>query len=371
MTRPRVVHVLEALEGGTARHVVDVVRHATGTDHEVVVPPSRLDGVTDETAVGAMREAGAEVHVLAMRRKPYAPRNVAAVARLRALLRRRRPQVVHGHSGIGGVLARVAAVGLGPPRVYTPNGITDVRAGLLVERSLRPLTERFVAVSASEGDLAVELGLIRRDRLAVIPNGVSLELPPAVPLRDRLALAEDVPLVGTISRLAPQKAPEVFIAACVEVARCVPDAHFVLMGDGPHRADVARAAAASGLGERLHVLGAVPGAAGALGDLDVFVLASRFEGGPYAPLEAMRAGVPVVLTDAVGNRDTVVDGVSGRLVPVDDPGALAAAATEVLRDTELRARLVAEGRRRVAAHFDVRQMGAELDALYTELAGAR
>ena len=360
MTRPRVVHVLEALEGGTARHVIDVVRHATGTDHEVVVPPRRIDGVTDETAIDRMREAGAAVHVLPMRRKPHAPRNAVAVARLRALLLRRRPDVVHGHSGIGGVLARLAGTGFGRPRVYTPNGITDVRAGLLVERGLRRLTERFVAVSASEGELAVELGLIGRDRLEVIPNGLALELPPPVPLRSRLGLASEVPLVGTIARLAPQKAPEVFIDACVAMATRVPDAHFVMMCVGPQRAEVEAAAAASGLGPRLHVLGAVPGASGALGELDVFLLTSRFEGGPYAPLEAMRAGVAVVLTDAVGNRDVLVDGESGRVVPVDRPDAAADAVVELLSDEPRRARLAAE--------FDVRQMGARLDAFYEELA---
>jgi glycosyltransferase involved in cell wall biosynthesis len=368
VTRPRVVHVLEALESGTARHVMDVVRYATGTDHEVVVPPRRIDGGTDEAAIDRMRDAGAEVHLLPMRRKPYAPRNVVALLRLRALLRRRRPDVVHGHSGIGGVMARLAAVGSGRPRVYTPNGITDVRAGLFIERSLRPLTECFVAVSASEGEHAVELGLVDRDRLEVIPNGVAPEEAARVPLRTRLGISDEIPLVGTIARLAPQKAPEVFIAACVAVAREVPDAHFVMMGDGPSRAEVELVAASSGLGPRLHVLGTVPGAAGAVGDLDVFLLTSRFEGGPYAPLEAMRAGVPVVLTDAVGSRDVLVDGESGRLVPVDRPDASASAVVELLRDHALRARLTAGGRERVASSFDVRQMGAHLDALYARLA---
>src|SRR5690242_21839311 len=126
-----VLHVLEAIEHGTARHVIDVVGHARDVEHEVVVPPVRVGGLTDESAVGRMRAAGAVVHLLPMRRTPWAPRNAEALARLVALIRARRPEIVHGHSSIGGLLARVAATATRTPRCYTPNGVTNVKAGQL------------------------------------------------------------------------------------------------------------------------------------------------------------------------------------------------------------------------------------------------
>ncbi|MGI8663275.1 MAG: glycosyltransferase family 4 protein [Acidimicrobiales bacterium] len=366
--RPRVAHVLEAVGGGTARHLVDIARHAPASDHEVVLPPERIGGLSDETAIEQLRDAGATVHVLSMRRTPWAPRNALALARLRHLLRRVRPDVVHGHSSIGGLLARTASVGLRSPRIYTPNGITQVRAGVLVERRLRPLTDRFVAVSPSEGELAVEIGLIDRARLVVIPNGVELERPRAVELRARLGISATVPLVGTVSRLVHQKAPEDFVAACAVVGSAMRDVHFVLIGAGEQQALVDEAVAASGLGERFHQVLSLPGAGGALGELDVFALSSRFEGGPYSPLEAMRAETAVVLTDAVGNRDVVEHGVSGVLVPVGDPEAMGAAIVALLRDAPRRRALAVSGRERLGERFDVRSMGAQLDALYEELA---
>jgi glycosyltransferase involved in cell wall biosynthesis len=99
----------------------------------------------------------------------------------------------------------------------------------------------------------------------------------------------------------------------------------------------------------------------------VFVLSSRYEGGPYAPLEAMRAGTPVVVTDVVGSRDTVVDGESGLVVAPDDPAALAAAVTRVLADRCLAERLAAGGRDRLAARYDVRLMADRLALLYRAL----
>ena len=364
---PVVLHVLEALEGGTAHHVVDLVQHASATRHEVVIPAQRVGGLTDTAAADAMRSSGATVHILAMRRTPWAPANVRAVVSLRRLLRERGPDVVHAHSSIGGLLARVAATGTGIPTVYTPHGITSVRAGQLVERALRRRTDRLVAVSPTEGALAIEMGLARADQVVVVPNGIAVDTPPAIDLRARLGIDATVPLVGTIARLVPQKAPEHFVLACAEVARSHPDVRFVLIGGGEQEREVEALIDACGLRGRLDRIDQLPGAAGALEALDVFVLTSRFEGGPYAPLEAMRAGVATVLTDVIGNRDVVEHDRSGLLVPPASPTAMAAAVAALLDDPDRRARLGAAGRQRVHDRFDITAMGATMDALYASL----
>lgn len=365
----RVLHILEALEAGVSRHVLDIVRHAERTEHEVVVPPYRVGGMTDFAATGRLRDAGATIHVVPMRRTPWAPRNAESLARLVALVRTRRPDVVHGHSTIGGLLGRTAATASGRrvPRVYTPNGIVQERIGIAAERVLRRMTDVFIAVSDSEGAHALELGLVGTDQLVVIPNGVELEPPPPVGLRARLGVAPDVPLVATVARLVPQKAPLDFVAACGHVAAAVPEARFVLIGNGTLAAEVDGAIAALGLGERFQRIDELPGAAGALGEVDVFALSSVFEGGPYAALEAMRAGIGVVLTDVVGSRDAVMDGETGLLVPPRAPSELAAAIVRLLRDGALRARLGAAAHQRVVDRFDVRDMGARLDELYAGL----
>src|SRR4051794_17615330 len=132
----RVLHVLEALEGGTARHVVDVVRHTTEVDQEVAIPRRRTGWVTDEQAVGDLEDAGAVVHFVDMRRTPFDRHNAVAVAALRRVIRRRRPAIVHGHSSVGGALARVAAWRAPVVRLYTPNGIATSPMALRVERLL-------------------------------------------------------------------------------------------------------------------------------------------------------------------------------------------------------------------------------------------
>lgn len=364
----RVMHVLEALEGGTSRHLVDVVRHVPSAQHTVVIPPRRVGGLTDEAARDLLLEAGARVLLLDMHRTPWAPANARALWRLRRVLDDERPDVIHAHSSIGGLLARVASWGTRTPTIYTPNGITQVRAGIAVERLLRPRTAAFVAVSESEGELALDLGLIDRGRLSVIPNGIELDLPVApLDLRAHLGLDPDTPLVGTIARLVHQKAPGDFVAACALVASAVPQARFAMVGSGDLEAEVDAAVEAAGLQDRFFRLTSLPGAAGILGQLDVFALSSRFEGGPYSPLEAMRAGTAVVLTDVVGSKDAVEHGVTGLIVPAGDTDAMAEAITRLLLDRPLRIAMGEAGQARVAELFDVRGMGRALERLYAEL----
>lgn len=364
------LHVLEALEGGTARHLVDLVRSTRATDHEVAIPPRRVGGVTDEAAEGHLRAAGAVVHHLPMRRRPWSPANAVALARLRRLLARVDPDVVHGHSSIGGLLARVAATGHRSAVVYTPNGITDVRAGVVVERVLARATDRVVAVSASEAARAISTGVAPPGRSVTIPNGIDLAPAEPIDLRGRLGLGTDVPLVGTIARLVPQKAPLDLVATAAAVHAERPEVRFVLIGDGALADTVDRAVSEARLEGVLQRIPVLEGAAGALGAFDVFLLTSRFEGGPYAPLEAMRAGTPVVLTDVVGSRDVVEPGSTGLLVPPGDPDAAARAVIGLLDDRTARAAMARRARQRLAERFDVTRMGAAHDLLYAELVEA-
>ncbi len=233
------------------------------------------------------------------------------------------------------------------------------------------MTDRLVAISASEAAQLTALRLVPPARLVTIPNGIEVEgwaPPPASPdLRALLGLGSGVPLFGTISRLVAQKAPERFTALAGLVLSGRPDAHAVLVGDGPLRAAVDPARLPPGAAARFHHLPTLPDAGAALGQLDVFVLTSRFEGCPYSALEAMRAGTPPVLTDVVGSRDVLVEGVSGHLVAEHDQQAMAAVVLDLLADDARRRALGAAAREHVR-RFDVREMGAALAALYTELA---
>jgi len=365
-----VLHVLEAIEGGTARHLVDLVRNVEGVEHHVAVPSQRVGGLTDRAAAGRMAAAGAVVHVTEMRRAPLVPSNGVALAKLVGLVGGTRTTLVHGHSSVGGALGRAAGTITGRPRVYTPHGLATGRAALAVERALGHVTDRLIAISESEALQLLGLRLVPPHRLVTIANGIEVDgwAPPAgtPDLRTLLGLDAEAPLVGTISRLVAQKAPERFTEVAGLVLAARPDAHAVLVGDGPLRAAVDPGRLPEGTAGRFHRLPGLEDAGAVLGQLDVFLLTSRFEGCPYSALEAMRAGTPPVLTDVVGSRDVLVDGVSGHLVPEHDMGAMAAVVFDLLADDARRSAVGAAAREHVR-RFDVRKMGAGLAALYAEL----
>src|SRR5690349_2064445 len=201
--RMTVLHVLEAIEGGVARHIVNLVRHVDA-DHTVVVPPERVGGVTDNAAIAAIGAAGARVEYLDMRRSPASPRTLAAVPKVNRLIAKRKPSVVHGHSAIGGAVARLAAVGTSSARVYMPHGLYPSLSACAMERALGPLTDRLIAASTSEGEFAQHLRLVPRERMAVIPNGLDVDADAPAPFNVRavLGVPDDTPLVGSVARLA-------------------------------------------------------------------------------------------------------------------------------------------------------------------------
>lgn len=366
--KPRVLHVLEAVEGGTARHVADLVAAVRSVEHSVVLPSARSVGVTDTLSVAAMRDAGATLVHLDIRRNPAATANIRALPAIRRLIGGHRASVVHGHSAIGGALARLATP-RGVPVIYTPNAIRPERAAQAAERVLGRRTAVLVAVSESEAAAARALGLAPTGRVEVIPSGVGALPEPPIDLRKTLGLAEASPVVGMVARLVPQKAPDDFVRAMAQVARGRTGTHFVLVGEGPMRSTVERSVElAPELRNRMHLLGHIHAAAGLFPQLDVAVLTSRFEGLPYVVLEAMSAGVAVVATDVVGTRDALTSEENGLLVQPGVPGEIGAAVLRLLTDEPLRIRLGAAAQATVAARFSLERMAAAYDELYARLA---
>jgi glycosyltransferase involved in cell wall biosynthesis len=244
------------------------------------------------------------------------------------------------------VAARVARV----PRVlvthHTP-GLPrqDNRIGRLWQRvgwATRP-----EVIYTSEADRTDD----GREPSHVIPLGIDVErFAGAQP-----ALTAGTPLIGTIGRLAEQKDH----ATLLEAARLLPEAQFVLVGDGELRGELERRA-----GENVQFTGARDDVPELLASFDVYAQPSLFEGLCVAVLEAQAAEVPVIATPVGGVRDTVVHEETGLVVPVGDAHALAAAVERLLDDQQLAARLADEAGRRVRERYTEQRMIEATLALY-------
>jgi glycosyltransferase involved in cell wall biosynthesis len=288
--------------------------------------------------------------------------------------------VVHTHTAKAGVLGRLAACARGVPVVvHTIHGFPvhpgmsgPVRRALLaVERRAAGCADRIVAVCDANASEALALRIATPDQLAVVVSGVPTQ---AVAAGDRargraaLGLPEHVRVAGTVTRLMEQKAPLDFVAAARRIVGADPAAHVLLIGDGPLRGEVERAAAGE---PRIHLLGFRDDIPDLLAAIDVVVFSSLWEGLGRALTEAVLAARPVVATAVNGVPDLVVDGHNGHLVPPGRPDLLAERTLAVLALPDRGASLGADGAARIRGRFDVAEMVAGIDELYRQALAAR
>jgi glycosyltransferase involved in cell wall biosynthesis len=215
---------------------------------------------------------------------------------------------------------------------------------------------------------------IRADKIVTIWNGIDVAKydPPDAPrrraaIRRELGIDDACQVVTTVGRLAPQKGHEHLIAAVPAILARAPQAHFLILGEGPLDEALAAQARATGLDESVHFLGVRDDVRDVLLGSDLFVLPSLWEGLPNVVLEAMAAGLAVVATSVDGTPELVFDGDTGVLVPPGEPEALAAAVMALLADPSRAAQLGAAGRRRAVAHFSHQRNTQAYVDLYTRI----
>ncbi len=214
--------------------------------------------------------------------------------------------------------------------------------------------QRVVVVSHALRSFVVRHQGVRDEVVEVIPNAVEPVASPAGCATWPQAMPRGNPLIGCVGRLSAQKGQEVLIAAFHRLVHALPEARLVLIGAGP-REWVLRRAASRGEGRsRIHFLGWQPSVRPYLACLDLYVQPSFWEGMPFATLEAMASGLPVIAS-AVGGLPELVGG-CGVVVPPGDSEALANAIRELWQAPDLRATLGVRGRERVEREYRADEM---------------
>ncbi|MCG5053234.1 MAG: GT4 family glycosyltransferase PelF [Myxococcales bacterium] len=358
----RVLQVMNTLEiGGAEALVLNLARRIDTRRFALEIASLTTDG----TLGPEFRALGLPTHVLDRRagRDPLLP------VRLAALVRRRRIDVIHSHNVgpwlYGGLAAAVAR----RPLVHTEHSnLFPHQKGLkLAERalSLPWLTHTVVADAERVKRKLVAQG-IDSSRVRTIMNGIDTNaFTPGSDRRgprERLGLEPQDLVVGTVGRLVPVKDQACLLEAFARTE--VPHARLVLVGDGPLRRELEDKAQHLGIGARVVFAGGRRDVADLLPAFDVFVLSSKSEGLPLTVLEAMASGLPVVATDVGALAEAVIPGRTGRLVPPENPAALAEALTALLKDREMREGMAAAGLARARAHFDLGFMTREYQSLY-------
>jgi len=216
-----------------------------------------------------------------------------------------------------------------------------------------------------------------RRKVRLIPRGVDTQkfkpgLSSEKDLLSKLGIPSGAYVVGCVAHLVPVKGHPTLL----EAAARIPRLHLVLAGkplDESYVKSLKEEAASLGIASQLHFLGSVGDVPGLLSQLDIVVLPTwdrwRREGCPVALLEAMACGKACIATDVPGSRDIIEDGISGMLVPPEDPDALASAIRKLMENPDLRQRLGDAARKRIEEHYTIEKEVSAHEKLYFELMG--
>jgi len=362
----RVLHIMEAMHrGGAEQVVVDHVRNAGPDVDSSVCAINRGGPALDEA-----RAAGAVTFVLDEGRRRRMLARLTRVLRLADWIRRHRIHIVNAHNPTGALYGVPAARMARIPVVRTEHNIHTLDRHSNFYLQVEPWLTRGVArvICCAEAVRETHVPRLSRwaDRFVTIPNGSSPLRTTRSRAETRAALGlgdEDVAILS-IGSLTARKSHDLLLEAFARVLERRPNLRLLIAGEGEYRPEVERVRTRLGLETRATLLGLRDDVPDLLTASDVLAQASRREGLSIAALEAMSAGLPIVATAVGGTREAVVDGETGRLVPIGDVEALAAGLDEVCGDPARRAAWGAAARRRWEQEFSAARMVERTEALY-------
>lgn len=256
---------------------------------------------------------------------------------------------------------RLAARRAGVPVVISALHSTGWPDGVgRLNRFLTPITDAFVAVAPSHGRFLEKHERFPADRIVVIPNGVDTRrfapVPDVAAVRRNLGIGPTTPVVTIVAALRPEKNHELFLDVARRVFGQLPEARFLIVGDGPCRADLEARARTLGLAESVTFLGSRDDVPRILSATDVFALTSHIEANPVSILEAMSVGRPVVATNVGSIHEAVDHGTTGLLAPPGDAAQFADSVLQLLWDPLRGQEMGAAARQKVIQHWNLEQM---------------
>ncbi len=359
---------------------IDTARTWRGGQNQVLLTVNGLRGIGQRAALvahpnGELRRRAAEGLELV----PLAPRtevDLTAAFRLARVIRRLRPDVVHAHDPHGvamaGLALPMAGGAIAPPLVASRRVDFHLKGNSFSRWKYRQV-DCFIAASEAIRQMLVADG-VPASRTVTVHEGIDIDhvlAAPAVNVHEAFWLPHQAPVVGNIAALAPHKGQRHLIDAAHLVVQAVPDARFVILGEGELRESLERQVRDYHLEKHVLLPGFRTDVLGCLKGFDVFALSSVTEGLGTSLLDAMACSRAVVASHTGGIPEVVADGETGILVAPRDHHALADAIIRLLGNAEARAAMGAAGLARVRGRFSLERMIAGTADVYARVAGRR
>lgn len=387
MQQLKVLQITQSLGGGVQKYVIQLCQHLNRSLFTITgccSKESREESNNGDIPFSeAFRQIGVPYFVIPMERaiKPW--RDFSSLLRIYQHMKQGAFDLVHTHSSKAGVLARIAARMAGIPVViYSPHAFSFDGPGHILKKAPYIFFERMASFfcdaiitdSSTEKDLALKFKIAPQEKIRVIPPSIVLkDYRGSIAESDKkaylkkLGVPEGHKVVTMICRLALQKDPITFILSCQRLMEDCPDVTFLLVGDGPLMDECLGKIQATGMREKIKVLGWRRDYKMILRISDLLVSTSLWEGMPFIVLEAMAFAKPVVAARSTGTVDVICDGENGFLVPPRSPDMLAQKMKWVLERPDIVSAAGKAAQKTIEDKFNVEKTIPSMEECYLQL----
>jgi glycosyltransferase involved in cell wall biosynthesis len=379
----RLLWLLDGLGmGGAESLVVPFARTLDRTQYSLTV--ASLGKIEGEMVTGRLRDLGVPVVEFGAKNL----RDRRTFRRVRDFLRDERIDLVHAHLTYSGIWSALLTRQTGIPSVVSLHVATSATRTLrpslrhrlstdlrdwLMRKILNRWATRVIMVSEALRQTYLKHGDLRPEKVQVVHNGIELDrfARDHAATRNRLEAEFNIPsaapILVTVAVLRPGKGVEVLL----EAARQIPDAHFLILGDGPLRTEWTALAASSGIADRIRWAGYRTDVDALLAGCDLFVHPSLDDAFPTVLLEAMAAALPILASQVGGIPEIVTPGETGIIVPPGSASSLATSINALLRERAQLPRMGERGRAVAMERFSTKAWVGRLERVYGEVLGSR
>ncbi|MCZ2492137.1 glycosyltransferase family 4 protein [Dellaglioa carnosa] len=362
----RIMYVITRSDwGGAQAHLYELIKYQVGIGNEVLVVVGNKGGFSEK--VGNI--IGVNLKILSdLQRELSVSKDLKIVIKLKTILKKFKPDILHLHSSKAGTVGRIAAIGLPVKVVFTVHGwaFTDGISAAkrliykMIERPLNHFTDATILVSKYDYKLGIQTNVLKKNKNAiVIYNGVEI----AKSIKQDKKIVNNKTILTMTARFDRQKNQELLIKALVKVESNI---LVRFIGDGPSLSNMKILANDLHVQDKVEFLGYRSDVNTLLKETDIFILITNWEGLPISILEAMRLGIPVIASNVGGIDEEIETGISGILVE-NNIDEIVNAVDGLVNNVELQNNFSRTSIETINNKFIISDMDIKTNNLYREL----
>ncbi len=367
----RIMHIAQA-PGGVERYLYTLLKYLDKEKYENILVCSQnynLEKFSGITSAIECVEMYREINLL---------NEINAIINIRKIIKKYNPDIVYIHSSKAGATARIANLGLKNVSIYNAHGwafnmkcsVHKRNIYALIERILAYFCNEIIAISDFEKISALNYKICKEDKIKVIYNGIDFNEHTSSNNLVKV-IKSNIPkgayVVGMVGRLSEQKAPDIFVKAARQIKDVIPNAYFILVGNGEQKNIIQNLISEFELTECTLITGWVDNPLDYIKQFDVAMLLSRWEGFGLVLAEYMLEGKPIVATNVDAIPNLISNRKNGILVEMDDYNAAAKSVIEIHNDSKLQNELILNGIRIVEERFNAKRVAIEHEKLFDSL----